>query len=71
MFLMYLQTVIKQLDVLCTSLASSVVYPSSPIGPNIPAPNAPVNAAASSLKGVISTFNSKLEDYKSKVSKTR
>ena len=71
MFLMYLQTVIKQLDVLCTSLASSIVYPSSPIGPNIPAPNAPVNAAASSLKGVISTFNSKLEDYKSKVSKTR
>jgi len=69
-FLMYLKTVIKQLDVLCTSLANSVVYPTSVLGPNVPAPNAPVNAAASSLKGVIATFNSKLEDYKSKVSKT-
>jgi hypothetical protein len=69
-FLKYLESVMKSLNVLCDSLSGLQDWPACPIGPNTPVPNAPINAAAVNLKGLITTFNAQIERYKSTTSKT-
>jgi hypothetical protein len=70
-FLMQLETVMHQIVALCTALKTVQNWPFG-----MPVPNGPLLTQATALEGVITNpnkdgFLDTLEDYKSKVSKTR
>jgi len=65
-FLMYLKSVMTSLETLSIALQSGTIWP---VG--VSAPDAPQIVAATGLQSIIQTFNTQIENYKSKVSKTK
>ena len=65
-FLSSLENIMEALDGLCNSLQGLQNWPEGK-----PVPNSSVSLPAGNLQGLVQNFNSQIEDFKSKVSKTK